>query len=495
MEKCNDNFFVISDKGGGPAGVEGEKGSQGVPTKPKVPIHIWVEGDYDEKVKIEEDSGDIKYILEPINEDLTNQKYQEGHLILLKNAHVYILKLSDIDNKLVPIYAFTLEIQSNFKGKDGKNAYVYFKYANEEDLNNNETINNYDYIGICSTDSETAPESYSNYSWHKIKDKNINIEYIDKNTLQGSEFTKKMFSKQVTSSSDFIVDSSNTNQENYENKVIVGGNNIKIVSKDGFTSALISSDDIMFDEYTAEKTYEYTEKNTNNYWETLYTNVNIEDNPIIESSYNEIGFIYEISSFEIITSIKNLNYNDWSFNNKGIYLIIEVYNSNSNNWEKIEELKLDISDNNWKIYNEDQSKIYYDVNLENINLKKCYCRFKIKINKNGINISKSDFNKNDFNILLASKLNYVLYNPTDEKNSESCVILGKNGIFVRTHDIDSNGDGSKSYNTFHISNKEILMYVGGGTNIGGKETGSGLRIVNDGIYVKKNGGDWQALNT
>ena len=448
MEKCNNNFLTISEKGGGPVGATGEKGSQGVPTKPKVPIHIWKKGtttDYEEKVKtIGVNKIETTYKITDYADDLSNPKYQEGHLIILDNSHVYILQNDDIENTLVPTYAFNMSI----KIEDGKNSYVHFKYANEKDLIDNNIItdsNYYDYIGVCSNHSEVAPGNYSNYSWNKINDKNINIEYIDKNTLQGSEFTKKIFSKQITSSSGFIVDSLNTNQEYNKNKVIVGGDNIKIVSEDGFTSVLITSDEINFDETDNLLT------NTNTF-ETLYTNVSLNDNSdTIESSYNEIGYVCEISSFQIITSITELSNSDWNFgkNENGINLIIETFNEDLNSWELYDnDFTLSKEENNT-----DSTKIYYKIN-ESLNINK-YFRFKIIINKKEISINKKDLE--DFNILLESKLNYTTKTPDKLVDSEeSCVIIGKN---------------------------EILMCVGGN---------SGLKIDKNGVYIKKDN-DWVSL--
>ena len=92
MEKCNNNFSTISKFGGGPAGEEGEKGSQGAPTKPKVPIHVWRENiEYGG----ESVTPDGRYIISNHYEDLTNVKYQEGHLIVLKNGHVYVLETDE----------------------------------------------------------------------------------------------------------------------------------------------------------------------------------------------------------------------------------------------------------------------------------------------------------------------------------------------------------------------------------------------------------------
>ena len=124
-------------------------------------------------------------------------------------------------------------------------------------------------------------------------------------------------------------------------------------------------------------------------------------------------------------------------------------------------------------------------------------------------ILSEKFSKKDFlsylsikpNILLVSKLNYVLYkerntkeSPNESEPSESCVIIGRNGIFVRTHGendyINEDEEIIKQYtnNTFHISENEIFM------NVGGNE-GCGLRITKDGIYIKNKDNNWQQLNT
>ena len=101
MEKCNNNFSAILKYGGGPAGDNGEPGPQGVPTKPKVPIHVWKKGE-DKDYKQEISIGDEDFKINGINVNLTDVKYEEGHLIILENAHVYILTLEDF--KLVPKY-------------------------------------------------------------------------------------------------------------------------------------------------------------------------------------------------------------------------------------------------------------------------------------------------------------------------------------------------------------------------------------------------------
>ena len=95
MEKVNNNFSKLIENNGGPIGNRGEDGVQGVPAKPKVPIHVWKNGEYTETVSDDGDSEDFEISVNNEKVDLTDAKYQEGHLILLENAHVYIL---EVDN-------------------------------------------------------------------------------------------------------------------------------------------------------------------------------------------------------------------------------------------------------------------------------------------------------------------------------------------------------------------------------------------------------------
>ena len=96
MEKINNNFASIIEYGAGPIGEKGDRGDIGIPTKPKVPIHVWIEGeDYSNEIP----TSDGGYEIEECKEDLSDAKYQEGHLIMLKNAHVYILETNDTSLK------------------------------------------------------------------------------------------------------------------------------------------------------------------------------------------------------------------------------------------------------------------------------------------------------------------------------------------------------------------------------------------------------------
>ena len=127
MEKVNNNFSKIVQSGGGPDGPKGDVGNQGVPTKPKVPIHVWKEG---EQFKTEEQIGQDDYIITNWYENLTDVKYQEGHIIMLQNGHVYILE-SDADFILNPKYLLTLQTYMPGEVVDGKKAYVHIAYADD----------------------------------------------------------------------------------------------------------------------------------------------------------------------------------------------------------------------------------------------------------------------------------------------------------------------------------------------------------------------------
>ena len=185
MEKCNNNFYTISKNGGGQTGSQGIQGSQGVPTKPKVPIHVWKKDEQYVKETIDELKGG--FILElKYEKELANQKYQIGHLILLENAHVYILKEvvnEDGSHVLKPEYIFTLQSFDPGSVIDGKTAYIHFKFmdgselgdilndSGDSELENESSILDKEYIGIYSSNSETAPTDISKYTWNRIKDK------------------------------------------------------------------------------------------------------------------------------------------------------------------------------------------------------------------------------------------------------------------------------------------------------------------------------------
>lgn len=178
MEKCNNNFSIISQFGGGPEGKQGVEGSQGVPTKPKVPIHVWIEGkEYDNETKITED----KYKINVVNEDLTDTKYQDGHLIMLKNGHVYILE-EDEEFNLKPNYIIALQSYNPDDVIDEKSAYIHIAYANspngDVDFITNkelqETIGGverkYKYMGIYSSNTDIPSEEPTTYTWVRTMD-------------------------------------------------------------------------------------------------------------------------------------------------------------------------------------------------------------------------------------------------------------------------------------------------------------------------------------
>ena len=201
MEKCNNNFAAIVEWGGGPKGDDGSRGVQGVPTKPKVPIHVWREGiEYNS----ETESIDEGYIIDNWNEDLTDVKYQEGHLIMLENAHAYILKASNGNSfNLRPKFIVGLHSYNPDDVVNGLNGYVHLAYANSPDgtdgfitdqqlrgetieteqiatfslrktasttsINDDYDISNKSYMGVYSDNTENSSLNPARYTWMRVQ--------------------------------------------------------------------------------------------------------------------------------------------------------------------------------------------------------------------------------------------------------------------------------------------------------------------------------------
>ena len=197
MEKCNNNFSKIVEWKGGPEGIEGDKGDPGVPTKPKVPIHVWIAGeDYD--AEPESLNGGYEIIGWKDNE-LTDVKYQEGHLIILENAHVYILEVDKNDFNLKPKFLLALHSYNSGDIVNGQHGYVHFAYANSPDgvedfitddeiRNNsygNEPISTFSlrrssntnnisavdmsYMGVYSDNTNASPSDPNMYTWIRVR--------------------------------------------------------------------------------------------------------------------------------------------------------------------------------------------------------------------------------------------------------------------------------------------------------------------------------------
>ena len=191
MEKCNNNFSIITQWGGGPVGEKGEEGERGIPTKPKVPIHIWRNGiEYFGESTTQDGNFEINNYSE---EDLKNNKYQEGHLIFLENAHVYILDIDENNFTLKPKYMLALHSYNSGDIVNGKNAYVHIAYT--KDLNNYDgfitdeelrdepitTFNltrgvdtnniniNMPYMGVYSDNTQSSSSNPNRYTWVKIQ--------------------------------------------------------------------------------------------------------------------------------------------------------------------------------------------------------------------------------------------------------------------------------------------------------------------------------------
>lgn len=184
MEKCNNNFSNIFRYRSGPEGKQGVEGSQGVPTKPKVPIHVWIEGvEYYSEKKLND--GYVINLKEDL--DLTDIKYQEGHLIMLKNGHVYILKEDENSTlkTLKPNYIMSLQSYNQDDVVDGRSAYIHIAYAistnpyvgfiTNEQLQESQKQGNvgddegkYKYMGIYSNYEEKPDENPYVYTWIRI---------------------------------------------------------------------------------------------------------------------------------------------------------------------------------------------------------------------------------------------------------------------------------------------------------------------------------------
>ena len=196
MEKCNSNFLKISQNGGGPAGVQGEEGSQGAPTKPKVPIHVWKKGKEEDGCQYQNEiTTQNGFEINEWYEDLSNSIYQNGHLIILENGHVYILKIDETDNfTLKPNYIISLQTYDPSDVTDGENAYVHIAYTNNiidfdgfetdqelrrEKIESGEfnlirTLNDIiysdkPYIGIYTDNLEMSSKDHDRYTWIKVK--------------------------------------------------------------------------------------------------------------------------------------------------------------------------------------------------------------------------------------------------------------------------------------------------------------------------------------
>ena len=198
MEKCNNNFSTIFSMGGGPAGVQGEQGAQGVPTKPKVPIHVWRKGIDFEYGGESSSIIEGEYEINDIYEDLGDEKYQLGHLIMLQNGHVYILEPKNENSfDLTPKFIMALQSYHPNSVIDGRSSYVHIAYADndkgdgmitdQEYRNENNgvevatfnvrrtassntlDISNKAYMGIYSDFEETSSDEAYRYTWLRIQ--------------------------------------------------------------------------------------------------------------------------------------------------------------------------------------------------------------------------------------------------------------------------------------------------------------------------------------
>ena len=61
-------------------------------------------------------------------------------------------------------------VYQNIDGIKGDNAYIHIKYAATEPISDNDMKNIPDeWMGICSSNTTTAPSTYTSYTWYNIK--------------------------------------------------------------------------------------------------------------------------------------------------------------------------------------------------------------------------------------------------------------------------------------------------------------------------------------
>lgn len=201
MEKCNNNFAKIISNNGGPKGDKGEQGNPGVPTKPKVSIHVWKESI--EYVKEYYDSEkNIFYINDnDIKEDLIQEKYKVGHLIILETGNVYILE--EYEKKLKPEFKLSLIVSSDIKNQMN---------IIESDLGYIKSQKN----GGVNLIDRTAFEIYEN-----DKDENLTNTYIITNKKNTYSRCFGIHSRNLKNTKFLIKDKSEYNNRIYTNSITI----------------------------------------------------------------------------------------------------------------------------------------------------------------------------------------------------------------------------------------------------------------------------------
>jgi hypothetical protein len=477
MEKCNNNFSIISEFGGGPAGSKGEDGSQGVPTKPKVPIHVWkkTEGGNDNDYTYEE-STENGFEIEHWYNDLSDNIYQDGHLVILENGHVYMLSADD-NFELKPKYIFSMQSYDQDSVIDGKESYVDFSYTNDIESfdgfitdnqirkGNVDDIYNTDraYIGVYCDHTEKYSDNPYSYTWTKIK---------GKDGIDGKDGI----------SSSLL----NTSPNLDGNKVIVSGNSIKVLSDDGTISTIISSNEITQDKLNRCETWDETNNNiykpsTFNFQYNDYQNISS-----VESSYIEIGFLntevevlinsfVSISKNDIFTNENDIIKNNyWNIIEDCFKLCIEKYNTTNRTWDVYETQTIGSSEQWLKCDSLGNISDVVDYGFKK-------CEFTFETSEEGVYRFKTIIDEYGISSIIQAKSIRIatkgeVNNKTGFDNEEiKYTEIGKNGIIVKSG-IAGEGDDST---LFYVYPGEILMEVGN----------FGIKIDKYGIY-RKTDGEW-----
>lgn len=242
VEKCNNNFSEIAKKGGGPAGTSGEKGDPGMPTKPKVPIHVWKKGT---EYKFEAEviyNDNTSYSIPPMNliraDELSNDKYQEGHLILLENGHVYILEISKLpETKLILNYLLTLQFDVNEKNLDD---IVQTKISDIENKAKEVTTtieNKVNEINTLQSGSLNLLDrtEFEKYNPISIDDRKTETELITKSDINRRNFT--LHYRNAKNIKFEIIDKSDYNNQIYTNSFKIDATNFEEKIDNGANSS------------------------------------------------------------------------------------------------------------------------------------------------------------------------------------------------------------------------------------------------------------------
>lgn len=529
MEKVNNNFSKITENNGGPIGETGEKGDQGVPTKPKVPIHAWKKGvEYIKETKKEIENETIFEIPSTIENkdnikvDLKNSKYQDGHLIMLENGHVYILELTK-DSILNPKFLIAVQSFDPNSVIDGKTAYIHIAYAEDiingifrnfitdQQLRNGEIISNYNvlstyntldsdsdsdfniiytqnmmYIGIYSDNEETSSLSPYRYTWFKIREYDYNFSlsnpistiFVDKENkcINNNKSSTLLFlyknNLEISEEDEISITLENNN--NNRNFTIIKKLNINEIVfspfKDGEPFKFESDSYklyITIEYNTYKKTLEWTLIPINFYEVEVFVDKKIINTSISKKQTINVGY-YLISPYkkEIIKEIDE-NYNIILTDNFEDYIENKDKYMKLSKWDNVEYNFIDENGKNKTCYVILVDKNDNIIDYTTITPINDGTIENLDTNPNGnnkVSISDNNIIITDESGTELVKISSDVVNNVNNTENKLCTQIGKDGISIKQI-------GNEEKCIFTMSNNEILMQIGE----------YGIKITNEGI--------------